>query len=522
MGELPRKLRCAIYTRKSTEEGLEQEFNTLQAQREAGEAYILSQSREGWSLLPERYDDGGFSGASLDRPALQQLLSSIEAGQIDCIVVYKVDRLSRSLLDFARLMSTFDRYGVSFVSVTQQFNTTTSLGRLTLNILLSFAQFERELIGERTRDKLSAARRKGKWIGGMPVLGYSIRLQGEGLEVQAEEARSVREIFQLADASGTLSKTLEEVTRRGWKNKSWVTRAGRKRAGKPFCRSSLSALLRNVLYKGFISHKGTLYPGEHIAIVEPELWERVNASLALHSVGQRGKLHRKQERLLDGLVRCGGCGAAMGFTHTRRQGRRHDYYVCRTGKARGCGQRPVGCADLEQSITEQLAASLGTEPGEMRIQQAVERIHWTASNREVRIGLRDGSRLDYFLPRPNRPGVRRSEAAAEGRTPRVSRLLALAIKLEGMVSAGEASSYASLAAAGQVSRARMSQIVALTNLAPAIQEQLLFLPRTLSGVDRIVEKDLRAIAQVVEWQQQMTLFLDLAKSVSPTRGQCIQ
>jgi hypothetical protein len=361
-------------------------------------------------------------------------------------VVYKVDRLSRSLLDFARLMSTFDRYGVSFVSVTQQFNTTTSLGRLTLNILLSFAQFEREIIGERTRDKLSAARRKGKWIGGMPVLGYSIRLQGEGLEVQAEEARSVREIFQLADASGTLSQTLEEVTRRGWKNKSWVTRAGRKRAGKPFCRSSLSALLRNVLYKGFISHKGTLYPGEHIGVVESELWERVNARLALHSVGQRGKPHRKQERLLDGLVRCGGCGAAMGYTHTRRQGRRHDYYVCRTGKARGCSQQRIGCADLEQSITEQLAASLGTEPGEMRIQQAVERIHWTASNREVRIELRDGSRLDYFLPRPNRPGVRRSEVAAEGRTPRVSRLLALAIKLEGMVCEGEASSYASLAA----------------------------------------------------------------------------
>ena len=169
MGEVQRRLRCAIYTRKSTEEGLEQEFNTLQAQREAGEAYILSQSREGWSALPERYDDGGFSGASLDRPSLQQLLVAIEAGQIDCVVVYKVDRLSRSLLDFARLMSILDRHGVCFVSVTQQFNSTTSLGRLTLNILFSFAQFERETIGERTRDKLSAARRKGKWIGGIPV-----------------------------------------------------------------------------------------------------------------------------------------------------------------------------------------------------------------------------------------------------------------------------------------------------------------------------------------------------------------
>jgi DNA invertase Pin-like site-specific DNA recombinase len=511
VGEANRSLRCAIYTRKSTEEGLEQEFNTLQAQREAGEAYILSQSREGWLVLPQRYDDGGCSGASLDRPALQQLLVAIEAGQIDCVVVYKVDRLSRSLLDFTRLMSTFDRCGVSFVSVTQQFNTTTSIGRLTLNILLSFAQFERELIGERTRDKLSAARRKGKWIGGIPVLGYDIRSPGEGLVVQEEEAQTVREIFQIADASGTLAQTLEEVTTRGWKNKSWVTRAGRKRTGKLFCRSSLSALLRNVLYKGFVSHKGALYPGEQSPIVEPALWERVNAQLALQGASQRSTLHRKQQGLLDGLVRCGECGAAMARSHTQRHGRRHDYYVCRTGKARGCSQRPVCCADLEQSIAEQLAATLGTAPSAMRIQQAVERIGWTASTREVLIELRDGTRLNYFLPTPNRPGVRRNETAAEGRIPRVSRLLALAIKLEQMVREGVASSYANLAAAGQVSGARMSQIVALTNLAPAIQEQLLFLPHTISGVDRIVEKDLRAIAGVVDWQQQITLFRNLAE-----------
>jgi site-specific DNA recombinase len=381
VGEVSRPLRCAIYTRKSTEEGLEQEFNTLQAQREAGEAYILSQSREGWSAVLHRYDDGGFSGASLDRPALQQLLADIEAGHIDCVLVYKVDRLSRSLLDFARLMSTFDRCGVSFVSVTQQFNTTTSLGRLTLNILLSFAQFEREIIGERTRDKLSAARRKGKWIGGMPVLGYEIGPQGGALVVQAEEAERVREIFQIADASGTLAKTLEEITKRGWKKKSWVTRAGRKRTGKPFCRSALSGLLRNVLYKGFVSHKGTLYAGEQSSIVELALWERVNAQLALHRASPRGKPYRKQQRLLGGLVRCGECGAALGLSHTQRHGRRHDYYVCRTGKARGCSQRPVCCEDLEQSIAEQLAATWGTAASAMRIQQAVERIGWTASTR---------------------------------------------------------------------------------------------------------------------------------------------
>jgi site-specific DNA recombinase len=199
MEENRRSLRCAIYTRKSTEEGLEQEFNTLQAQREAAEAYIRSQQLSGWIALPDVFDDGGFSGANMDRPALKQLLTAIEARRVDCVVVYKVDRLSRSLLDFARLMALFERYGVSFVSVTQEFNTTTSLGRLTLNILLSFAQFEREIIGERTRDKLSAARRKGKWIGGIPVLGYDVDPRGGRLVVNQKEAERVQEIFALCD-----------------------------------------------------------------------------------------------------------------------------------------------------------------------------------------------------------------------------------------------------------------------------------------------------------------------------------
>src|SRR6202047_2679024 len=197
MEEKRRSLRCAIYTRKSTEEGLEQQFNTLQAQREAAEAYIRSQHLSGWIALPNVFDDGGFTGANMDRPALRQLLAAIEERRVDCVVVYKVDRLSRSLLDFARLMALFDRYGVSFVSVTQEFNTTTSLGRLTLNILLSFAQFEREIISERTRDKLSAARRKGKWIGGWPVLGYDVDEKGGRLVVNAREAEQVREIFEL-------------------------------------------------------------------------------------------------------------------------------------------------------------------------------------------------------------------------------------------------------------------------------------------------------------------------------------
>ena len=218
---------CAIYTRKSTEEGLEQDFNSLHAQREAAEAYIKSQKHLGWTLLVNHYDDGGFSGGSLERPALRELIEDIEGKRVDCVVVYKVDRLSRSLLDFARLIDRFDKSSVSFVSVTQQFNTTTSLGRLTLNILLSFAQFEREIISERTRDKMSAARKKGKWVGGVPVLGYDIEAGGGRLIVNEPEAKQVQDIFQLFRTHASLPRVVSELCKRGWINKSFHEKAGR-------------------------------------------------------------------------------------------------------------------------------------------------------------------------------------------------------------------------------------------------------------------------------------------------------
>src|SRR5271156_773430 len=233
------RLRCAIYTRKSTEEGLDQDFNSLDAQREAAEAFIQSQRREGWITLPELYDDGGFTGANMDRPALARLLAAVEAGDLDCVVVYKVDRLSRSLLDFTRMLSIFEKHKVSFVAVTQQFNTSTSLGRLTLNILLSFAQFERELIGERTRDKMSAARKKGKWTGGYPLLGYDIVPGGGRLVINEEEAVRVRAIFALFEKHGSVLLTLQAIEQQGWRLKSWTTKAGRCHPGGPFAMNSL-------------------------------------------------------------------------------------------------------------------------------------------------------------------------------------------------------------------------------------------------------------------------------------------
>jgi site-specific DNA recombinase len=285
--------RCAIYTRKSTEEGLDQEFNSLDAQREAAEAYILSQRGEGLIALPERYDDGGFSGGNLERPALQRLLADIRASAVDCVVVYKVDRLSRSLIDFARIIEVLDKCRVSFVSVTQQFNTTNSLGRLTLNILLSFAQFEREIIGERTRDKMSASRRKGKWTGGHPVLGYDIDPRGGRLILNADEAHRVRAIFKLYLDYNSMLPVVREIERRGWHTKQWVTRRGGTQGGKPFTKGRLYRLLTNPIYTGNVEFKGQVYDGEHEAILEAETWE--NVQQILHRNGRSGGIEVRKE-----------------------------------------------------------------------------------------------------------------------------------------------------------------------------------------------------------------------------------
>jgi DNA invertase Pin-like site-specific DNA recombinase len=515
-----RLVRCAIYTRKSTEEGLEQAFNTLQAQREAAESYIQSQRQAGWVAVAEQYDDGGFSGGSLERPALQRLMATIDTGSIDCVVVYKVDRLSRSLLDFARLMERFDRRGVSFVSVTQEFNTTSSLGRLTLNILLSFAQFEREIISERTRDKLSAARRKGKWIGGWPVLGYNVDSKGGRLVVNTREAAQVREIFQIAAQAETLEAALRVIQARGLLTKSWTTRAGKRHVARPFSRMTLRLLLSNALYTGVVNHKGTIYPGEHERMVEQELWEEVNQKLSLRSAQQRGRAHRKQEAPLGGVLYCAACGSAMLPSYSTKKGRRYRYYGCQAATntaAKACS--PVAGGEVEASILQNLEPVLGSGLDWATIRESVDRVQYEWMSHRVTIGLKDGTRLEYRMPMPNRPGanggVREPE---EGRVPRVSRLLALALKFERLIREGVIRTHRDIAEAGQISRARLSQIMRLTDLAPAIQEELLFLPKTMVGPDRITEKALRKVARAVDWDGQKKLFEDLKAGLTGGTG----
>ena len=402
-------LRCAIYTRKSTEEGLKQPFNSLEAQRESAEAYILSQRHAGWNAVPEHYDDGGYTGGNLERPALQKLVADIKSNLVDCVVVYKVDRLSRSLLDFARLMEVFERHRVSLVSVTQPLNTTVSLGRLTLNILLSFAQFEREIVAERTRDKIGAAKRKGKWMGGIPVLGYDLAPGGGRLVVHPEEAQRVRALFDCYLKSESLEQLLGAAEEHHWTNKVWRRGTAQPR---PFTKAVLRRLLSNPLYIGKVRHREETYAGEHEAIIAEPVWRQVQQLLM-------------QER-------------------SRRSMRKKTVPIDR-----------------------------------------------------------------------KREGQQAREKVVCERVPRIARLMALALKFETMIQTGTVRDYRTLAALARISQPRLTQILNLRNLAPDIQEQLLFLTTKTGEPQRITEKTVRQLSSLLHWSEQRARWASLT---SPTRA----
>src|SRR5262249_13588556 len=322
----PEPKRCAIYTRKSTEHNLDLAFNSLDAQREACEAYIKSQAHEGWRLIPDHYDDGGLSGASLDRPALQSLLADVSAGRINIVVVYKVDRLTRSLADFAKLVELFDQHGVSFVSVTQSFNTTSRMGRLTLNVLLSFAQFEREVIGERVRDKIAASKRKGIWVGGPIPLGY--RCIDKKLVVVPEEAEAVRTIFARYLVLGSIGALIEDLDRRGIRTKANGRTDGRLRGGIRFGVGSLAHLLKNRFYVGEVVYRGEVHRGEHEPILDRDLFAAVQAKLVANAVARQVRL-KGSPAILTGRI-FDDRGNRMSPTHSNKLGVRYRYYVSHT------------------------------------------------------------------------------------------------------------------------------------------------------------------------------------------------
>ena len=378
--KIVRKLRCAVYTRKSTEEGLDMEFNSLDAQREACESYVASQKAEGWVLVPARYDDGGFSGGTLERPALQRLLADIEAGLVDVVVVYKIDRLSRSLMDFSKLVALFEEHSVTFVSITQSFNTTTSMGRLTLNILLSFAQFEREVIGERVRDKVAASRRKGIWMGGPVPFGY--RCADRKLLVVEEEAAIVRMIFERFVRLGSATMLVRELAAEG------VTRRG-----KPLDKGGLYKMLANQVYIGKAVHKGVAYDGEHEAIIDQALWDKVHTIMAVSPRKRACQTRAQTPALLKGLIFAPG-GKAMTPTHTRKKGRLYRYYVTMSLIKEGADACPVGrvpAAQVENAVIDQLRSLLRTPEMVARIWKAVRAEGEAMTEKEVIAAL---GRLD--------------------------------------------------------------------------------------------------------------------------------
>jgi site-specific DNA recombinase len=352
-------VRCAIYTRKSTDEGLEQEFNSLHAQREAAESFIQSQKTEGWVCLSETYDDGGFSGGNMERPALQKLMDHVKSGSIDTVVVYKIDRLSRSLLDFSEIIGSFEKHDVTFVSVTQQFNTTTSMGRLTLNILLSFAQFEREIISERIRDKISMAKRRGMQTGGNPILGYDL-VDGK-LVVNPAEAEIVRSIFRRFIEAGSATRLARELREEGVTTKSWTTKKGKKRQGRPVTKHVLYTMFNNPKYRGQVTHNGETFPGEHEAIVDAKTGERVQAILKQNYRQRANTTRRRTPAMLKGIIKCGSCGGAMRPSYSSKKGKRYRYYTCVQAEKRGfdeCPVRSVAAGIAEDAVVGQLRAVL--------------------------------------------------------------------------------------------------------------------------------------------------------------------
>ncbi len=353
MSTTTKKLRCAVYTRKSSEEGLEQAFNSLDAQREAGVDYVHSQKHEGWHLLPERYDDGGISGGTMERPGLKRLLADVEADKIDIIVVYKVDRLSRSLGDFARMIELFDQRRVSFVSVTQQFNTTTSMGRLTLNILLSFAQFEREVTSERIRDKIAASKKKGMWMGGHPPLGYDV--ENRKLAVNPQEAELIGRIFHRFVQLGSTTHLCRELNEQGFRTKRLYA-SGKPVGARRFTKSGLYKILHNRLYLGEVRHKDRWYSGQHEAIIDLDLWKVVHRILEQNAVERGNNTKRQTPAPLLGLL-FGPDGKAMTPSYTKRGGKIYRYYITHTASKSGyrrCPLRMIRAGDVEGIVFDQL------------------------------------------------------------------------------------------------------------------------------------------------------------------------
>lgn len=523
-----KKLRCAIYTRKSTDEGLEQNFNSLDAQREACGAYILSQAGEGWGAVKDIYDDGGFSGGSMDRPALKRLLAEVEAGRVDVVVVYKVDRLTRSLADFARIVEVLDRAGASFVSVTQAFNTTTSMGRLTLNVLLSFAQFEREVTGERIRDKIAQSKARGMWMGGHPPLGYDVRERA--LHIDKAEAETVRLIFDRYLNSRSVHELRDSLNNEGIRSKAWTSRTGKQHGGQPFTHGALYHILANRVYVGDIFHRGRSYPGQHAAIIPPELFEAVQQKLKAGVLGPPPVASRGHVAMLLGKL-VDDSGSPMTSAHANRRQRRYLYYVstARTQRKPAGTLARVSAPRLDQLVSEIVTPLLDPHfvlSSEAPVSTAIRRIELGRERITIELAAACVSRsrfdaleddAEFFsiqrahqLARPSTARQLLSADGERGNEPRIDRALVRAIvqarRWQAMIATSGAASILEIAQREAVCPNYMGQLLPLAFLAPDLIEAIIDgrQPTRLSLIGLI------KATLPMRWDEQRALFARFA------------
>jgi len=531
--EEKKSLRCAIYTRVSTSDNLEKDFTSLDSQRESAQSYILSQKSEGWIALPDRYDDAGYTGANTERPALQDLISNIKERKIDCVIVYKVDRLSRSLLDFARLLEFFDQSKVTFVSVTQHFNTNTSMGRLTLNILLSFAQFEREIISERTRDKMGAAKKKGKWIGGRPALGYNIDRIKHKLLINQDEANIVKEIFDLYLKEKSLLSVAKILNKKGYTTKKHVSVGGKAFGGLKFKNTSVEQVIKNVTYTGKVKYHDELYPGEHEPIISKEIFHKAQQILA-ENRPNRVKKSVKNIGLLSGILHCKSCSSSMyntySFKNSKKRKYKYNYYLCLNAQKRGyreCPTRLLSGHLLETMVIRYLRKlckdpKINFEDWEILTQEEkipilksiVKQIYYDGNKEILGIILQNSDKCHKFkvakkeLKRVNEP-PRETKIKVE---PQLRQNLLLAYQIQEVLSEGRAKNLKEISGWLNISPQRINQITCLLLLSPKIQEEILLSDASL--ISSLPEYKLRQIINELDWGIQYKFWQELIKNIA--------
>jgi len=533
-----KKIYCAIYTRKSTSEGLDQDFTTLDVQRESAENYIASQKSEGWIALQEQYNDGGFTGANMERPALKKLLDAIKNHTVDCVVVYKVDRLSRSLLDFSRLLEFFDKHNVTFVSVTQHFNTNSSMGRLTLNILLSFAQFERELISERTKDKMGAARKRGQWLGGRPPLGFDVDKERKRLIINPEESKLIKKIFNIYLEVKSLLQTAKIINDNGYRTKYSIHKTGKIFGGKKFGVTHIQSIVRNVLYIGKVNYEKQIYNGQHEAIINEDTFKAVQATLALNRIERKVTKNKECTGLLSKLLHCKTCNTFMFHTYTQKKNlHKYRYYLCSSAQKRGyasCPTKSINAQGIETSVIKHLKIILSTEvannhphkqeleaimspiwetlyPEEKRriLRVLIKEIDYTPENKILAITLTESNqRFEFNVDMKQVRTLNKFNKAREiNKEPTIRKNLLLAHHLQRLRDSGQIKSLKKASEWLSLSHVRINHIMNFLLISPHIQEEILFLgPFKLN---KIPEYKLRSLISEPDWQEQQIIWQKL-------------